>query len=111
MPPDKRIGPDPHPGRRQPPQTTTANVADLAARRQRRAWARAVLWLHDHGLPAAVPYDTGGWLRAHGVDADWYHRAPCHACPGCGDDGCWVLAADGAAPPPEIHCCTGRGAR
>ncbi len=25
-PPDKRIGPDPHPGRNQPPQTTTANL-------------------------------------------------------------------------------------
>lgn len=79
-------------------------VVDLAAWRQRRAWAQAVLWLHDHGLPAAVPYDVGGWLRAHGIEADWYHRAPCHPC-GCGDDGCYVLAADGERPPPEIHLC------
>ena len=89
----------------------SASVTDLAVWRQRRAWAQAVLWLHDHGLPASAPYDVGGWLRAHGVEGDWYHRAPCHPCPGCGDDGCYVLAADGGDPPPEIHCCTGPGAR
>jgi hypothetical protein len=93
-------------------------VTDLAAYRRRRreliAWAQAVLWLHDRGLPAAAPYDVAGWLRAHGVEADWYHRNPC--CPwGCGQ-GCWVLAADGEAPPPDIHVCaviapTGTGAR
>jgi hypothetical protein len=91
--------------------TSGTTVTDMGAWRERRAWARAVLWLHDHGLPAAVPYDTGGWLRAHGIHADWYHRAPCHPCPGCGGDGCWVLAADGDRPPPEIHCCPGTGVR
>ena len=35
-PPGKRIGPDPHPGRRQPPQTTTASLAPR--RLGRRCW-------------------------------------------------------------------------
>jgi len=91
--------------------TAAAHVTNLAAWRQRRAWAQAVLWLRDHGLPAAVPYDVGGWLRARGIEADWYHRNPCHQCPCCGTDGCYVLAADGPAPPPAIHCCTRMGAR
>jgi hypothetical protein len=92
MPPDRRrSGPHASTGRHQPPQTTTASVADLAAWRQYRAWARTVRWLHGLGLPAAVPCGARGWLRAHGVEADWYYRGPC----GCGSDGCWVLVADG----------------
>ncbi len=116
MPPPRRRG---RPGRHHsrqtgpnvespPTATDTASVhgqvADLAAWRQRRAWARAVLWLHDHGLPAAAPYDAGGWLRARGIEADWYYRAPCHPC-NCGDAGCYVLAGDGETPPPEVHVC------
>lgn len=42
--------------------------------------------------------DLTAWLRRHGIDADWYHRNPCH-----GRDGCWVLHIDGENPPPEIH--------
>jgi len=78
-PPDKRIGPDPHPGRRQPPQTTTASVqrrpytaAELAA------WGAAVAHLHRAGLPAAVPPLPAAWLRHHGTRAsraDWVSAA------------------------------------
>lgn len=107
MPPDSRIGPAATPGRSREDSDLAAEashtVADLAAWRQHRAWARAVAWLHDHGLPAAVPCGARVWLRAHGIEADWYYRGPC----GCGSDGCWVLAAEGEAPPPEIHVCTG----
>jgi hypothetical protein len=104
-PPDKRSGP--HARTSRPPEHSTAadeaesTVADLAAWRERRAWARAVAWLHHHGLPAAVPC----WLRAHGVAADWYYRNPCHPR-GCGQ-GCAVLVADDGEPGlPEVHVCS-----
>jgi hypothetical protein len=88
-----------------PPEHSTAadeaesTVTDLATWRECRAWHAAVLWLHGLGLPAAVPCGAREWLRARGVEADWYYRGPC----GCGSGGCWVLVADGEDPPPEIH--------
>jgi hypothetical protein len=82
---------------------TRASVTDLAARRHRRAWARTILHLHDHGLPAAVPEDLAAWLRRRGITADWFYRNPCHGC-----EGCWVLTAEGGNPPPEIHVCPRR---
>ena len=50
------------------PHPRAAQYADLAAWRQRGAWAQAILHLHDHGLPAAVPEDLAAWLRRRGVD-------------------------------------------
>lgn len=99
----RRSGPDTTPDRpnaESPSSTDTASVTDLAAWRELRAWRAAVLWLHGLGLPAAVPCDVDQWLRARGVEADWYHRGPC----GCGSDGCWVLHVDDEKPWPEIHC-------
>jgi hypothetical protein len=76
-------------------------VADMARWRERRAWAKAVLHLADHHLPASVPCDVAVWLlRRRGIRAAWYHRNPCHG------HGCWVLSAEGHRPPPEIHVTT-----
>jgi hypothetical protein len=47
-------------------------VVDLAAWRQRLAWAQAIAWLHDAGLPAAAPRDLTGWLAGQDAQADWY---------------------------------------
>jgi hypothetical protein len=46
----------------------------MAAWRRRRAWAQAVLWLHDHGMAAAAPCYVAVRLRPRGIDADWRYR-------------------------------------
>lgn len=75
--------PDSNAGRPSPGRPATSaplealdvpTVTDIATWRQRHAWARAVLWLHDHSLPAAAPIDLARWLHRRGAGADWYHR-------------------------------------
>ena len=77
--------------------STTASISCLTAWRERHAWARAILWLHDNGLPAAAPAGLAGWLRAHGADADWYHRGSCSYA--CASGDCRVVAFGGERPP------------